>query len=74
MAEDHQFVWVGRVKKVAASRWKRMEGYQEAEVELIKADFGPSGDIRDRPIGTEFVTVEDSSLQEIQPGLFFYYK
>jgi hypothetical protein len=68
MAHDHKFKWVGRVEGFEMTR---LAG-EAARVRIIKRD--DCRDVRDHDLGTQLVIVADGSLQQIGPGLFFYFK
>lgn len=75
MASDHKFQWVGTIydfeqgilSNEPLSKWTWLL------VKVAKSE-ARAGDIRDGFVGHERVTVEDSRLQYISPGLYFYYK
>ncbi len=75
MASDHRFEWVGVVYDFEHGMLsgEPLGRWTAALIQVAKSEHR-HGDIRDGFVGHERVIIEDSSLQFISPGLYFYYK
>ena len=68
MAHDHKYLWIGTVTGFRENRLTS----PSAVVKVLKRD--DCRDSRDHDLGEEYPVAADSSLQEISPGLWFYYR
>lgn len=69
MASEHNFKWIGRVEGFEMTRYAG----EAARVRVLKR-VDDHRDVRDTDLGTELAIVDDASLQQIEPGLFFYFQ
>jgi hypothetical protein len=67
MAHDHKLKWIGHVVSVGP-------GLEGVHVRVIKEPARGPMDARDTDLGTKRLAVEDTSLQWVAPGLFFWYR
>jgi hypothetical protein len=67
MADVHRLEWIGEIIGTIETR---LSG-TAYRIKVLKSG---GVDFRDGSLGEEYAVIEDGCLQEVRPGLFFYFK